>query len=231
MPAGPYGRSLSPIRAALGGKDRTGRLLAVGALESLGGSEALALIISALDDAAPEVRVAAANALGSLKAISAAGALLDRFRSDSDQTVRLAAFLALAALPSPDWLDAAIPATHDTNEVMRCQAVLVIGQRGGISAVGALIDALSDPDPFVRLCAGIGLLTSNNQEAIHTIVCLAQEDQDICVRMVSSIVLGQTQDDQARLTLQHLLETSQEVFVRQAALYGLAKQQTGNAPA
>jgi len=229
VPAGPYGRALAPLREALQSPDRTARLLAVGALERRGGAPALPLLTSALEDPAPEVRAAAAAALGRTGGTADAEALLARFQTDPDDTVRLAALLTLAKLEAPAWQEAAQTALDDPNQVLRCQAALLIGRRDHPSRQDLLLDALDDPSPFVSLCAGMGLLTGDNDEAIEAVARLVREHDDMCVQMIGCVALGQTRHPTAHHTLQDKLETSQEVFIRRAALYALAKQQSGMA--
>lgn len=227
VPEGPFGRRLAPLRDALESSDRTTRLLAIGALGRRGGASVLPLLVSTLQDPAPEVRAAAATALGQLGGAAEATALLTSLERDADDGMRLATLLAIAALDAPTWLDATHMAIHDPNEVLRCQAALIIGRRGGVASAGPLLEALADPNPFVSLCAGMGLLAIGNEEAIETIARLAQENEDICVRTIGSVALGQTQHDKARHALQRMLQTNEDVFVRQAVLYALAKHEGG----
>jgi len=224
-PGGPFGSAVAPLRDALGSPDYTARLLAVKAMERRGGASVAPLIASALQDPADEVRVAAARALGGLNSDAQATMLLTSFERDPDDKVRLAALQALAALDTPTWLDATHIAIRDKNEVLRCQAALIMGDRGGVGVVGPLLEAMDDPNPFVKLCAGIGLLSAGREEAVDTIIRLSEDDEDMCVRMIGSIALGQTTHEEARRALQRIMETNEDVFVRRAVLYALAKQE------
>jgi hypothetical protein len=225
VPRGPYGRRIEPLRRALALQDRTARLLAVDALARRGGAVTLSLLASALEDPAPEVRVAAANAIGRLGAERLVARLFHAFQTDPDENVRLAALLALGQLELPLWQDAAQAALADPHEVLRCQAALLIGRKQPAPLRPALFDALSDPSPFVGLCAGMGLVETGDNEAVETVARLTQEDEDVCVQMIGCITLGQTQHPLARHTLQAKLASTEDVFVRQAALYALARQE------
>jgi len=207
--------------------DRTARFVTIETLERRGGPSALPAIAAALQDPAPEVRRAAATALGRLGAREQAGALQAAFQHDSDDRVRLASMAALASLEVPAWPDVAAAAMRDPNETLRCQAALLLGRRGHPAAPDLLVEALADVNPFVRLSAGMGLMAAGKQQAIHSMVALAYEHEDICVQMICAIVLGQTQHEEARRALEHLLESSDDVFVRRAALYARAKQESG----
>jgi HEAT repeat protein len=224
------GSDVGLLQHALEGEDRMARLLSVDALGRAAPESGLPLLERALRDPAPEVRAAAAMALEGQAGAAPVDALRLTFFKDADDRVRLAALLALAAGHGPEWMDAAQAGLTDASEVLRCQAALVFGRRGGTGAAGPLLGALADANPFVRLCAGMALLNAGREEAVQTIIRLTREDEDICVQMISSITLGQTQDEEARRALQRLLETTQDVFVRSAAFYGLARQERDRTP-
>ncbi len=219
--------SLSTRRAVTNARSCTARLVAINALDRRGGPAALTLMVSGLQDPAPEVRLAAVTALGRLGACDQAGALETAFKHDSDDRVRLAAMLALAFLEMPGWLDIAATAIRDPNETLRCQAALLLGRHARCSSADdLLVEALADDNPFVRLSAGMGLVAAGTQPAIHSIAALAYENTDVCVQMICAIALGQTQHEEARRALEHLLKSSEDVFVRRASLYARAKQES-----
>lgn len=226
-PAPPFGRDLSPLVKALRDLDSTARLLAVGALERLGDTSVLPLLQEALEDSNAVVRLAAAQALGRLKSstqASQAAALLIRFQRDSDDRVRLAALQALAQIQGSEWSEAVRLALHDRQELFRCQAALLISQYGGPASAWLLVDALADSSPFVQLCAGLGLLAKNNEQAVEAIIRLVLENPDVSIQVIGSIILGRTTQAKARSALLSKLEYCKDVFVRQAILYALAKQ-------
>jgi HEAT repeat protein len=221
--------NFSAFAKALMSPDRTTRFLAVDILRARESLEARDMLVAALGDQAPEVRAAAANALGKLGGTSQAVPLLETFHEDPDETVRLAALEALADLESGLWLEATQSALHDDNEVLRCRAAIILSRRGRQEAIGSLLNTLADPNPFVQLCAAIGLMDVGYQEAVDVIAGLSRDD-DVCVQMISAIALGQTQSDTANQVLKETLENHQDVFVRQAALYALARQQSKRGP-
>ncbi len=123
----------------------------------------LALLLPALKDVSPMVRVQAAKTLGQLGAVARANA---------------------AAL---------LPLLTDEEENVRCQAAESLGQVGADAetAVPALVPLLEDPSPAVKAAAAtaLGALGEAAAPAVPSLVPLLQ-DRDEKVREAASIAIG-----------------------------------------
>jgi len=133
---------------------------------SLGHSEApeaVALLITALEDDHWQVRNAAAKSLGDLTAVDAAPSLA-RALGDANATVRKTAGKALAgmgATVSP----VVTGVLSDPNPLARERAVQVLTKTGGEPVVQALTRVLNDRAARVRKSAAIGLGELNDPQA------------------------------------------------------------------
>jgi HEAT repeat protein len=95
----------------------------------------------------PEVRVrfAAASAVGDLR-YSLAQRDVAKLLGDSDENVRVAAAYAMARLGSAESFDVLLKAVTSTDQVVRGNAVMLLGRAGDKSALKALWWALSRQD-------------------------------------------------------------------------------------
>ena len=169
--------ALQPLAKAVADPDGTVRLAAVGGLaavlagragwkvELLPGDldlhaalgESQRALLHAAADGQPEVRAAAASALGLLSSAEAADALVDLGLADGDERVREAATEALGECGFPQkrrLLAAALEAEDDTR---RARATTMLGVLGGPEAGKQLVDALDDRTHEVRAAALEGL--------------------------------------------------------------------------
>ncbi len=113
-------------------------------------------LISALADPKVEVRTAATQALGELKAEPAVDAIAALF-SDGVEAVRLEAVTALAAIGSESTITPMIAALKLDNPDARKVAAIALGQLKAPSAVEPLAEILSDPEEAVQCIAAASL--------------------------------------------------------------------------
>ena len=115
------------------------------------GQRAAQLVLSAMDDEAPEVRAAVARALGRLGQPLAAIALAGR-TGDSDEAVRQQVVLALGALAEPNVLGALLRALGDSAEPVVLSSIRVLSLSEHVSATAGLLNLLqrSEPDDVAR---------------------------------------------------------------------------------
>jgi HEAT repeat protein len=187
---GTKARSAAPaLTVALRDSAWSVRREAAGALARVGPdpSEAIPALESASkNDAAPEVRAAAASAI-----VSVARSVADRYRAvvdlivaleDKDPKVRKAAASALGTL-GPEAADAVGPLTalllKDPDRHMRSWAADALGEIGPAarSAVPSLIAGIKDSDPWLRRIAAeaLGRIGSASDDIISTLI-IAQRD-------------------------------------------------------
>ncbi len=109
-----------------------------------------------LEDPKIEIRVAAAEALGELKATAAVNALAALYNDSEDEAV-LAAVRALAAMESPAATTPLVAALKLDATPCRIIAAEALGGLHAQGAVGALAEALDDTDVEVRCAAAEAL--------------------------------------------------------------------------
>jgi HEAT repeat protein len=147
--------AVPPTLAALANLDADGRKLAVEVLGGVADVRAVRALASALNDPDPNVRCAAADALGSAAASGeearedAIGALLGVLaRPEESALCRLAALEALDRLEAR--VQAGTLAPYLADATLRRPALRMLARAEGPVAVGALASALADGSSAVR---------------------------------------------------------------------------------
>jgi HEAT repeat protein len=117
----------------------------------------------ALTDPKVEVRKAAAQSLGQLKATDAVD-VLAACMNDEEESVRIAAVQALIAIGSPSTVTPLIAALKLDNADIRIEAATALGKMKAEAALEALAEALDDPDEELQLaaCRAIGQIASES---------------------------------------------------------------------
>lgn len=189
------------LAKALNDRDAAVRLETAKALGDLRDVQACGALATAhTKDASPEVRAAAALALGRLRCRASIEPLIEGLR-DAQPAVRASAAEALGLLAP----------------------LLVTGARGELGrlkAVDALIATLKDADPTVRLrtVETLGLMKENMAAAP-----LAGVLGETALRPAAIRSLGQIGSLQARKILEEVVETSPDEAARRAAAAAIAE--------
>ena len=120
----------------------------------LGGAHDPTPLVAALGDEAPEVREAAATALGELAAPAAVGPLLARAEdADEDKLVREAAVAALGAIGNPVAVPTLLRLIEEAPPQVRRRCVAALSVFEGDNIESALRRAATDRNPMVREAA------------------------------------------------------------------------------
>ena len=131
---------------ARGGLDADGRKLAVDVLAGARQPRSTPVLIDALGDPDPNVRYAAAEALGVIGGADAVEALQSMLGRDDR-------FLRLVALEGLNRLCAVVPEVilrgFLEDKILRHAAIAALGRTGDPDAIGALLGALDDPSRHV----------------------------------------------------------------------------------
>lgn len=125
--------------------------------------------VKALSAEIPELRMAAANALGELGEPKAVSPLVDRL-NDTDPRIRERAARSLGMLGDPRAVDPLIRYLDDTHPRVRREVAESLGTIGSDRAVSALRDLLDDPNETVRRIAIDGLGNLGRPEPIPDLV-------------------------------------------------------------
>jgi HEAT repeat protein len=119
--------------------------------------------------------VAAARALGQLRATAAVPSLVRAARK-SEGEVRVAALEALTRIRAPEGIPVAIDCLGDREPRSRRWAALLLGELEARDALGPLRSALQDSDEGVRLYATRALVKMGDASAVDNLVdALAKE--------------------------------------------------------
>lgn len=210
------------------------RLEAVRSLAALGNRVGLRALTDALEDADPQVRRAAADALGDLKQTLSGVALAKSLQKDVSLDVRVAAAQSLGRIESRAAVEPLIAALADKEPRVRLACakalaamadLLASGQRGEVcrtKVVEALGAALSDADPAVRAAAVDGLALLGDERALDR---LAQKLSDPEIRPAVVKALQRIGRDRTRALLSQLASETQDPDVRRAAQEALGQIQ------
>ncbi len=177
--------------------------------------EAVPDLIWALNDQKPEVRSAAAAALGELKAMEAVPNLL-RALKDQDKHVRSAVARALGAIKAmkavPDLL---VALKEDPKREVRYSAAEALGELNAVEAAPDLRRALKNQEWYVRAEAARALGMMKVMEAVPDL-CQTLKDQKWEVRSETARALGAMKAMEAIPDLLQLLN-DQDKWVRSEA--------------
>ncbi len=145
--------------------------------------------VQALDAGVPELRMAAANALGELEESDAVPKLTDRF-NDSDPRVRARAARACGNIGDPRATDPLEGLLSDQYAGVRREAAEALGRIGNRQALQALLDLYDDEDERVRRVAVSAFGNFENDRPVDALVT-ALGDSSSAVRRTAVFSLIQ----------------------------------------
>lgn len=125
--------------------------------------------VQALTAGVPELRMAAANALGELGENEAVPHLINRF-DDPDERVRARAARACGQLADPRATDSLESLLADKNATVRREAADALGNIGNRQALQALLDRYNDSDERVRRIAVSGFGKFESDQPVEYLV-------------------------------------------------------------
>jgi len=139
------------------------------ALNKIGATEAVPILIEALSDEKSDVKVKAAYTLGKINASEAVPKLIEAL-SDESPSVNIAAAHALGEIGAQEAVPILIEALSDRNPAVKVNAAYALGEIGAQEAVPILIEALSDGNPDVKTNAAYALGEIGAQEAVPKLI-------------------------------------------------------------
>ncbi len=186
-------------------------------------------LIASLGDTDPEVRNAAAQALGNLGDPRAVEALMRALRSDSDAGVRAMAAWALGEIEDPRAVPALGEALRrDQDAHVREMAAWALGEIEDPQGVEPLRAALRDASPEVRVKAVWALGQIEDAAAVPALA-EALRDANPEIRQMAAWALGEIEDPSAVNALVGSLQDS-DAEVRSTAAWAIGEIQPAAAP-
>lgn len=208
------------LREAWGNADGRTRLFLAyiwGEIRSAGVDD---LLLQGIESGDPELMSVAARTLGKIgseKTIRPLIACLD----DQDDSVRHCALLSLVDLGGAheqQVFDNVRPLLDSSDELLRCQAVSILGRLGGSRVDSVLAFALKDESVEVRRAAVSGLGATSSRQL--PVVTMALADEDAQVRRLAAEALGRSGAPEALEPLALALN-DEDLWVRAAAVKAL----------
>lgn len=137
--------------------------------------------VRALDASVPELRMAAANALGELEEKEAIPHLINRF-DDPDTRVRARAARACGQIADPRATDALESLLTDKNAEVRREAADALGNIGNRQALQALLSLYNDSNERVRRIAVSGFGKFESDQPVEYLVDALGDSSDAVQR-------------------------------------------------
>jgi len=180
-----------------GAEDPRVRRYLIIALERLGSRDAAPVIIEALRDADPEVRLHAARALAALQDVPDAVAPLSGLLDDDDPAVRKVAIYALGQTHDPEAIPRLEPLLDDPTEDVRWNAALalaVLGDPAGRPVIARMLDRnhldgipdITDDQKVAAIINGIqAVYLLHDETFVETLRKLSESDPSLKVRGIA----------------------------------------------
>lgn len=179
-------------------------------------------LVVALRDPNLEVRMTAAQALGSLDDPRAVDALLEALRSDADAGVRKMAAWALGEIESPRGVAGLSQAVRSDGSIeVRAMAAWALGEIESPEGVAPLGGALRDSSVEVRRMAVWALGEIESAEAVEWLTP-ALKDDDVEIRRKAAWALGEIESPAAVAGLGAAMRDS-DAEVRSTAAWALGE--------
>lgn len=140
--------------------------------------------VRVLDADTPELRMAAANALGRLEVSDAVPELTDAF-ADADPRVRLRAARACGTIADPRATNALVDLLSGQPGEVRRAAANALGDIGNKKALAALLAQYDDPNAAVRRIAVDGMGNFDSDRPVDALVD-ALDDESAAVRRTAA---------------------------------------------
>jgi HEAT repeat protein len=219
-------RAVEPLIGALAAKDAKSRKCAAVVLKCLGSPRAVEPLTAALrDDPSPEVRAAAAEALGAAKDPRPIGLLTATLENPSEPVeVRVSAAGALGSIADRRAVEPLIRALKDKDPLIRAAALTVADIIPDYRLLRPLlVDALRDPEWRVRDRAtrAAGALGKLKDPAAFEVLMTALHDEYPNVRAAATQSLVELKDPRAVPPLAVVLREDDNSYVRWHAAIAL----------
>ena len=168
------------IQSAIGDKNVRVRYAAVSQMSTLGTqnlSNALEVLLESLrNDPEPDVKAAAADALGGLKLTEALEDLQQLYNNTSEWLIQLSIVAALGEMGDPKAFPILEKALNSEHELIQTMAIGALGELGDKRALPLLLPYVSNADWQVRYRVAQALVRLGGEEAEPALEILAKDE-------------------------------------------------------
>ena len=168
------------IQSAIGDKNVRVRYAAVSQMSTLGTqnlSNALEVLLESLrNDPEPDVKAAAADALGGLKLTEALEDLQQLYNNTSEWLIQLSIVAALGEMGDPKAFPILEKALNSEHELIQTMAIGALGELGDKRAIPLLLPYVSNADWQVRYRVAQALVRLGGEEAEPALEILAKDE-------------------------------------------------------
>jgi HEAT repeat protein len=168
------------IQSAIGDKNIRVRYAAVSQMSTLGTqnlSNALEVLLDSLrNDPEPDVKAAAADALGALKLTEALEDLEQLYNNTSEWLIQLSIVAALGEMGDPKAFPILETALNSEHELIQTMAIGALGELGDKRALPLLLPYVSNADWQIRYRVAQALVRLGGKEAEAALEILAKDE-------------------------------------------------------
>ncbi|NJK70406.1 MAG: HEAT repeat domain-containing protein [Microcoleus sp. CSU_2_2] len=168
------------IQSAIGDKNIRVRYAAVSQMSTLGTqnrSNALDVLLDSLrNDPEPDVKAAAADALGALKLTEALEDLEQLYNNTSEWLIQLSIVAALGEMGDPKAFPILEKALNSEHELIQTMAIGALGELGDKRALPLLLPYVSNADWQVRYRVAQALVRLGGEQAEAALKILAKDE-------------------------------------------------------
>ena len=168
------------IQSAIGDKNVRVRYAAVSQMSTLGTqnlSNALEVLLDSLrNDPEPDVKAAAADALGGLKLTEALEDLQQLYNNTSEWLIQLSIVAALGEMGDPKAFPILEKALNSEHELIQTMAIGALGELGDKRAIPLLLPYVSNADWQVRYRVAQALVRLGGEQAEVALKILAKDE-------------------------------------------------------
>jgi HEAT repeat protein len=168
------------IQIAIGDKNVRVRYAAVSQMSTLGTqnlSNALEVLLDSLrNDPEPDVKAAAADALGALKLTEALEDLQQLYNNTSEWLIQLSIVAALGEMGDPKAFPILEKALNSEHELIQTMAIGALGELGDKRALPLILPYVSNPDWQIRYRVAQALVRLGGEEAEAALKILAKDE-------------------------------------------------------
>ncbi|MCE9552432.1 MAG: HEAT repeat domain-containing protein [Planctomycetes bacterium] len=182
----PSPRAINGLGQAVAAPEREIRVEALRALAQINDPAVIPILGRALDDPDEQVRMVAVELLRGRGDPASIATMLNALASHPSASIRQHAAAKYEVQPSPAALGPLTAAAKHEDDALRSVALRALGKLAEPAATAAIVEALSDPVPEVRLTAATVLVTRRDDASEAAMITALNSHGDVEVRRLAA---------------------------------------------